>query len=132
MLPIFPTVWLLLAFPFVSTVVIRRVPPLLRLSGTHYHLTWGLGIAGLGLLFAGALGLLPAPVQLPLMLVGGAVAGFSMLNPPHEDRGSDGEDWRWRRPPEDPPPEPPGDGSLDWAAFDQLRAQWERESALGR
>jgi hypothetical protein len=128
----FPTVWLLLASPFVSATVIRRIPPLMSFSSAHYRLTWGMGIGGLSLLFVGALGLLPAPAQLPLMLLGGAIAGFSMLNPPREDRGSDGEDWRWRRPPEDPPPKPRGDGPLDWAVFDQLRAQWERESALDR
>jgi hypothetical protein len=131
-LPIFPTVWLLLALPFVSTMVIRHVAPLGRLSSTHYHLTWGAGIVGLSLLFAGALGLLPASFQLPLMILGGSVAGFSMLNPPREDRGSDGEDWRWRRPPGDPPPKPRGDGPVDWLVFDQVRAQWERDSALER
>jgi hypothetical protein len=132
MLPVFPTIWLLLALPFVSPLVFRRIPPLLRLTASHYGLTVFLGIAGLVVLFAGALGALPAFSQLPLMLLGGMLGGLSMVSVPRGDEGTDPDDWRWRRPPPDnPQPEPaPGMGGADWATFDRLRAQWERDSTL--
>jgi hypothetical protein len=132
MLPEFPTIWLLLALPFISAIVFRQIPPLLRLTAAHYGLTMLLGIAGLAVLFAGALGLLPAFSELPLMLVGGMLGGLSMVSAPRGDEGTDPDDWRWRRrPPHDPQPEPtPGAGGADWASFDRIRAQWERDSTV--
>ena len=130
MLPVFPTIWLLLALPFVSTMVFRQISPVLRLAGAHYGFTMLLGIAGLGVLFAGALRSLPASSELPLMLLGGILGGLSMLSVSHGGEGSDPDDWRWRRPPADAPrPEPvPGSGGLDWVTFDRMRAQWEHNS----
>ena len=134
MLPVFPTIWLLLALPFVSTAFIRQIPPLVRLCLRHRR--WALfgGLCGLACLYAGALGLLPPACELPLMLLGGLVAGFTMLSVPRSDRGSDGEDWRRRWPPHDPRPDPRADGGglLDWAAFDRARARWERDELTSR
>jgi hypothetical protein len=86
----------------------------------------------LGVLFAGALGVLPALSQLPLMLLGGMLGGLSMVSVSLGGEGTDPDDWRWRRPPPDnPQPEPPpGRGGVDWARFDRIRAQWERDSTL--
>ncbi len=132
MLPMFPTIWLLLALPFVSTIVFRQIPPLLRLTAAHHAATMLLGLAGLVVLLAGALGLLPAFSELPLMLLGGLLGGLPMVSGPRGDGGSGPDDWRWRpSPPDDHPPEPaPGGAGLDWAAFDRMRTQWERDSSL--
>jgi hypothetical protein len=126
----FPVLWLLLALPFVSMAVIRQIPPLMRLANTHNHITWPVGVAGLLCLYAGALGLPPTGHQLILMAVAGSLAGFSMLYLPQGEPGSDGDDWRRRRPPDEPPPKPPGDGPVDWAGFDRMRARWERDGLL--
>jgi hypothetical protein len=128
MLTTFPSAWLLLGLPFISSGAISGIRPLRRLVTRATRLTWWMGIAGLILLVVGLVGLLPAEITWSAMLAGGAVSGFAMFMPKRTDGGSDGDDWRRRRPPPDdpPPPEPSGGGPFDWELFDRLRAGWER------
>ncbi len=127
----FPSAWVLLALPFVSSAVIADVPGLRKLSTAHSRLTWPIGVAALLVLFAGLVGLVPATYALPVMILAGAVSGFVMFLPRRGD--GNGDDWRWRPPPpDDPPPDPDGDGPIDWALFDRLRARWERTPIRGR
>lgn len=127
----FPLLWLLVALPFVSSIVIVLTPGLQTLCASRTRITWPIGVLGLGLLFSGLIGLLPTAAALPLMLLGGAVSGFSMFWPaPRDTDSDDGDDWRRRPPPEEPPPPvPEGDGPIDWQLFDRLRADWEARPA---
>jgi hypothetical protein len=128
MLTSYPSAWLLLALPFVSSAVIASVPRLQELIRNRNHVTWPVGLAGLTVLLAGEIGLLPAGSALPVMLLGGVVGGFAMFRQ-RRDNGDD-DDWRrWRRPPDDPPPL---DGPIDWQRFDRLRRQWERRPLVRR
>jgi hypothetical protein len=124
----YPSVWILLALPFISSAVIASVPSLRKLTTTHNHSTWPAGLVGLLLLVAGLVGVLPAALGLPLMLLGGVVGGFAMFRTrPDSD---DDDDWRrWGEPPDDPPPL---DGPIDWQRFDRLRRQWERRPLARR
>lgn len=128
MLTSYPSVWLLLALPFVSSAAIASIPTLRKLTTTQNHVTWPSGVAGLICLLAGLIGVLPAAIALPVMLLSGVVGGFAMFR---TRPGSDGDDdWRrWRRPPDDPPPL---DGPIDWQRFDRLRRQWERRPLVRR
>jgi hypothetical protein len=124
----FPPVLVLLLLPFVSATVIANSAALRKLATTHDRVTWPLGVAGLGCLLAGLVGVLPGRYALPLTILGGAVSGFAVFWVPRTD-GGDGDDWRRRRPsPEGPPPEPAGGGPIDWQLFDWQRAEWERRS----
>jgi hypothetical protein len=128
MLTSYPSVWLLLALPFLSSAVIASVPKLRALSATHNHITWPAGLAGLVVVVAGLVGLLPSAIALPAMLLGGVAGGLAMFRTRSDD--DDGDDWRrWRRPPDDPPPL---DGPIDWQRFDRLRRQWERRPLAKR
>jgi hypothetical protein len=127
----FPAAWLLVALPFVSALVISQIRPLRRLVERRDRIAWMLGVGGLGLLFAGETGLLPATSALPVMLVAGGVSGFALLWPPRRDRGgSDGDDWLRDPPQAGPPPSPSGHRPPDWAQFDRLRAKWERRPTI--
>jgi hypothetical protein len=126
---LFPFVWLLLILPFISSAVIANFGPLRNLSASHNHLTFLVGLMGLGAFIAGLVGLVPRSWALPAVLVGGALGGFSFFLQ-HED-GEDGSDdgrWgRWDPPPDDGPPGPDNDG-IDWDLFDRLRSRWETQS----
>jgi hypothetical protein len=122
----YPSAWLLLTLPFLSTYVIRGVPPLLRLAGRRNTTMRLIGVAGLAAMAVALIGVVPPAVGLPTMVLGGAVSGFTVFTLPRRD-GSDGGDWRrWRPPPDDPPPHT--DQPLDWERFDRTRAQWERQA----
>jgi hypothetical protein len=95
--------------------------------------SWSASPEGCGnLRIAGALGLLPTGHKLLAMVLAGSLAGFSMLYLPRAEPGSDGDDWRRQGPPDDPPPKPSGDGPVDWARFDRVRARWECDRLLRR
>ena len=83
----FPAAWVLVALPFLSALVISQIRPLRELALTRYRLTWPLGIAGLGLLFAELIGALPAASALPVIFLAGTVSGFSLFWPLREERG---------------------------------------------
>jgi hypothetical protein len=120
-----PSAWLLLTLPFLSSLVVRSVPALRALATRMIWLTMPVGIAGLALLFAGLLGLLPKPYGLPLAVLGGIVSGYTVFTLPRS--GSDDDDWRRSGPPpDDPPPPPVPREPLDWDEFDRLRTGWER------
>ena len=88
-----------------------------------------IGAAGLVAMLVALSGVVVPTIGLPMMVLGGLVAGFIVFTLPPEG-GSDGDDWRgWRPPPHDPPP-PDTDGPMDWAQFDRIRAQWERQPDL--
>ncbi|HWE10968.1 MAG TPA: hypothetical protein VG325_16590 [Solirubrobacteraceae bacterium] len=129
----FPAAWLLVVAPFVSALVISQTPPLRRLVERRDRSAWLVGIIGLGLLFGGEVGLLPAGSALPVMLAAGAVSGFALLWAPRPGGGgggSDGDD-RLRDPPRTGPPESPlGHRPPDWGQFDRLRARWERRPTI--
>jgi len=125
----------LLLLPFVSVGAIAHSAVLRQLAATHNRVTWPLGVAGLGCLMAGLLGVLSGRVALPLTLLGGAVSGFAVFwvrrtdDSDDSDDSDDGDDWRRRGPsPESPPLHPAGDGAIDWERFDRLRAGWERRA----
>ncbi len=120
-----PSAWLLLTLPFLSSLVVRSVPALRALATRMIWLTMPVGIAGLALLSAGLLGLLPKPYGLPLAVLGGIVSGYTVFTLPRS--GSDDDDWRRSGPPpDDPPPPPVPREPLDWDEFDRLRTGWER------
>jgi hypothetical protein len=115
-----------LSVPFVSWLVVRKVPPLLRLATRMNRLTRPVGLLGLGLLCAGLVDMLPSPWGLPLALLGGAASGYTVFSARTDS--DDGDDRRGPGPPPDEPPPPPGvGGPIDWQGFDRLREQWERE-----
>ena len=117
---------LLVALPFISAVVIGLVPSLRRMCARHPRLTRSVGLAGLGLLLAGLVGVLSQPAAFPLTLAGGLVSGFSMFSSRCPGSEGDGDGWERRPPsPHGMPPRPRGDGP-DWEDFDRLRADWER------
>ncbi len=129
----FPSAWVLVALPFLSALLISQIRPLRTLATTRYRVTWPVGIAGLVLLFAELIGVLPAASAVPVMLLAGGVSGFSLFwpSPVEDDGGSD--DGRWRDRPSDdrpshdgPPLTPLGQRWPDWEQFDRLRAEWER------
>ena len=125
----FPAAWLLVALPFVSALVISQIRALRRLVERRVRTVLLLGIIGLGVLFGGEIGMLPASSALPVMLVAGAVSGFAVLwSPRPNGGGSDGDDRLPDPPPDGPPSSPLGHGPLDWAQFDRLRARWERRA----
>jgi hypothetical protein len=141
----FPAAWVLVALPFLSALLISQIRPLRELAATRYRVTWPLGIAGLVLLFAELIGALPAASALPVMLLAGAVSGFSLFWPtrgedgPGPGSGSGDDDWRGEGPPRGGPPR--GDGPPlaplghrwpDWEQFDQLRAEWGRRPSSPR
>jgi len=116
----------LLLLPFVSMTVIAHSAWLRKLAATHNRVTWPLGVAGLGCLVAGVVGVLSGRYALPLTILGGAVSGFSVFWVRRTDDSDDGDDWRRRTPsPKSPPPQPAGDGPIDWELFDRLRATWD-------
>lgn len=104
-----PSAWLLLTLPFLSSLVVRSVPALRALATRMIWLTMPVGIAGLALLSAGLLGLLPKPYGLPLAVLGGIVSGYTVFTLPRS--GSDDDDWRRSGPPPDDPPPPPSRAS---------------------
>lgn len=127
MLRSYPSAWLLLGLPFLSSLVLRSVPPLFKLASRLNRLTLPIGIAGLAILFACLTGVVPPPYALPLAFISGVVSGYAVfsLRPPE---GND-DDWRRGDEPPDEPPQPPGArGPLDWQLFDRLRAEWEQNS----
>jgi hypothetical protein len=127
MLSTYPSAWLLLGLPFVSSMVLGSLPWLWALATTMNQLTRAIGTLGLAALFAGLLGLLPAPYALPVAVLGGAVSGYAMFSLRDIGNGTDGNGWRRLGPPPDEPPPPPlADGPIDWQVFDRLRTQWER------
>jgi len=126
MLASYPSAWLLLTLPFLSSIVVRSVPWLLALATRMNRLTRPLGALGLACLFAGLFGLLPAPGALPVALIGGAVSGYVVFSLPRRDWDGGGGGWEGPDPP--PPDEPPplgASGPIDWGMFDRLRAEWE-------
>ncbi len=126
----FSWAWLLLALPFVSAAVIATVSPLSRVATVYHQVTWPLGIIGLGLLVVALIGLLSAPLSLPVSICGGAVSGFAMFWVRSD--GNEGDDWWWRGPPpDDGPPDPFDPGAIDWELFDRLRAGWARPRVRG-
>ncbi len=128
MLASFPLAWFLLALPFVSAAIIAQVAPLRQLASKHNWITWPVGLLGLAVLLAGLMGRIPTIDALPMTVLAGFVAGYSVFWSPRKDGGTDedDDDGHWRpRPPEEPPPEPIGDGP-DWELFDRLRRHWER------
>jgi hypothetical protein len=132
MQPSFPSVWILFVLPFASSGVIAHARPLRKLSTRHNRFTISVGIVGLGAIAAGMVGLLPVSWAILAVVVGGALAGFSIFSLPAKNTGGeqgppeDGGGWGRRPPPRDQPPRPAGGGGeLDWDHFDQLRAQWE-------
>lgn len=127
----FPAAWVLVALPFLSALLISQIHPLRRLAATRYRLTWPLGIAGLGLLFAELVGALPVASDLPVIFLAGAVSGFSLFWPSSgEEPGGSGPGGRQDDPSDDQPPwEPLGGGPPDWERFDRLRAEWERRAS---
>jgi hypothetical protein len=131
MLASYPSAWLLLTLPFLSTYVIRGVPSLLALAGRRNATMRLTGVAGLAAMLVALIGVVPPVFGLPVMLVGGAVAGFTVFTLPLNGE-SDGDDWRWWHPPPDDPPPPGTDGPLDWDQFDRIRAHWERQPVLRR
>lgn len=131
MLTTFPMAWLLVALPFISAIVISQVPALRRLAATRYRLMWPIGVVGLAVLLLELTGELPAGSAVPVMFLAGALSGFSLFWGMRPGGDGDGGDWRWGPPGEGPPPDPPGDGPLDWELFDRLRGQWERVDAGG-
>ena len=125
----YPSAWLLLTVPFLSSLIVSHVPFLLRLATRMNRWTRPVGLFGLTLLCAGLVGLLPSPWGLPLALIGGALSGYTVFSIHRGNEG--GEDWREPGPPPDDPPPPPGaEGPIDWQGFDRLREQWEREPTL--
>jgi hypothetical protein len=121
----YPSEWLLLTLPFLSSLVVQSVPALRALATRMVWLTLPVGITGLALLAAGLVGLLPKPYALPLAILGGVVSGYTVFTLPRS--GSDGDDWRRSGPPpDDPPPPPVPREPLDWEEFDRVRAGWER------
>jgi hypothetical protein len=117
----------LLLLPFVSATGVAHSARLRKLATTHNPVTWPLGVAGLGCLMAGLVGVISGRYALPLTVLGGAVSGFAVFWVRRTDDSDDGDDWRRRRPsPESPPPQPAGDGPVDWELFDRLRAGWGR------
>jgi hypothetical protein len=126
MVSTFPSAWLLLALPFASAGVIAHARPLRHLSASHHRVTWTVGVVGLCAFLAGLFGLVPARWTLAVVLLGGAVAGFSCFWTRRTDDG--GEDWRRPSPPPDDDPPPPGlpDIPIDWQKFDRLRSEWAR------
>lgn len=131
MLATYPAAWLLLTLPFLSIYVIRCIPALLRLAGQRNARMRLIGVAGLGAMAAALFGAVPPAFGLPIMVLGGAVSGFTVFTLPRPD-GSDGDDWRWGHLPPDDPPPPASDRPLDWDQFDRVRARWEQQSLLGR
>jgi hypothetical protein len=128
MIATFPLAWFLLALPFVSAAIIAQVPSLRRLASEHSWITWPVGLLGLAVLLAGLMGRIPTVYALPMTVLSGLLAGYSVFWSPRKDSGNDedDDDGRWPPPPpEEPPPEPIGDGP-DWELFDRLRRQWER------
>jgi hypothetical protein len=125
MLASYPAASLLLALPFLSSLVVRSVPWLLALATRMNWLTRPIGMLGLACLCAGLLGVFPAPYALPLAILGGLASGYTVFCLPRRGGGRDGGDW-WRRgpPPDEPPPPPLAGGPIDWQLFDRLRAQW--------
>lgn len=128
----FPAAWVLVALPFLSGLLISQIRPLRELAVSRYRVTWPLGIAGLLLLSAELIGVLPSTV--PVILVAGAVSGFSLFWPlrREDSDGPGGGDGRQGPPRDDPPrddgppPAPLGHHWADWDRFDRLRADWER------
>ena len=128
MLASFPLAWFLLALPFVSAAIIAQVQPLRQLATKHNWVTWPVGLLSLAVLLAGLMGRIPAVYALPMTVLAGLVAGYSVFWSPRTDSGNDDDDddGHWRPPPpEEPPPQPIGEGP-DWDRFDRLRRQWER------
>lgn len=126
MLASYPSAWLLLTLPFISTYVIRDIPALLRLAGRRNVTMRLIGVAGLAAMVVGLVARIPPEFGLPMMVLGGAVSGFTVFTLPRYE-GSDGDNWRrWQPPPDEPPP-PANDGRVDWDRFDRIRAQWERQ-----
>lgn len=121
-----PLLCVLISLPFVSATLIVLVPALHDLSDRHSRVTWPIGTIGLLLLLAGLVGLLPRSVDIPLMLAGGLVSGFSMFWSPRQESDGDGDEWRRWRPGPEKPPLGPLDRGPDWALFDILRTEWER------
>jgi hypothetical protein len=122
----YPSAWLLLALPFISGMTIASTPRLRNLTARHNGVTSLIGVIGLGCLTAGLLGAWSLPYALVLTIAGGSVSGFSMFGRWPRISRDDGDDWRrGREPPEEPPPPRTPDGSINWDAFDRLRAQWE-------
>jgi hypothetical protein len=137
----FPAAWVLVALPFLSALLISQIRPLRALAATRYRVTWPLGIAGLVLLFAELIGALPAASALPVMLLAGAVSGFSLFWPlrDQDSPGSGEGGWSGEGPPRDGPPgddgpplTPLGHRWPDWERFDRLRAEWEPRSSRPR
>lgn len=126
MLASYPSAWLLLTLPFLSSCFIRSVPALLNLAGRRNRTMRLVGIAGLATMLVALAGAVPPRFGIPMMIAGGLVSGFTVFTTRRPD--SEGDDWRrWQPPPDDPPP-PPDDGEpLNWDLFDRMRAQWERQ-----
>ena len=123
----------MLMLPFLSSLVLTRVPALRALATGMNWLTRPIGTLGLACLAAGLFGLLPAPYALPVAILGGLVSGYTVFSLPGRDDGSGGDDWRRPGPPPDEPPPPPvADGPIDWRLFDRLRTQWERQPLTTR
>ncbi|MFL5822983.1 MAG: hypothetical protein ACJ764_06020 [Solirubrobacteraceae bacterium] len=127
----YPSAWLLLTVPFLSSLLVRNIPALLRLATRMNRLTRPVGLLGLTLLCAGVVGLLPMPWGLPLALIGGALSGYAVFTAGGDSDA--GDDWRQPgEPPDEPPPPPGADDPIDWPGFDRLREEWEREPTLRR
>ena len=127
MLRTYPAAWVLVTLPFLSSILLRSVPPLWRLATTRNRWTRCVGTVGLVCLLAGLLGILPPPCALPLAILGGAVSGYAVYSLPRPDSGGNDDDWRRPDTPPDAPPPPPSEtGPIDWERFDRLRRQWER------
>lgn len=124
MLMSYPSAWLLLVLPFLSSCFIRSVPPLLNLAGRRNRMMRVVGVAGLVTMIAALAGAAPPHYGIPLMIAGGLASGFTVFTIAKPDYGDDG--WRRFGPPPDDPPPPPDDGEpFDWERFDRVRAQWE-------
>jgi hypothetical protein len=134
----FPAAWVLVALPFLSALLISQIQPLRQLAVTRHHVTWPLGVVGLLLLFAELIGALPSTI--PVILLAGAVSGFSLFWPlRREEGGGAGEGGSREDPPSDRPPRddgpplaPLGQRWPDWERFDRLRSEWERRPSPPR
>jgi hypothetical protein len=121
----FPGAWLLPALPFVSALLISQIRPLRKLAIARYRLMWPLGLAGLTVLLAALIGVVPGVSALPVMFLAGAVSGFSLFWSPPGESGLGGRDGGGGLPPGSPPLPPLSDAPLDWRRFDRLRGEWD-------
>jgi hypothetical protein len=137
MQPSFSSAWILFVLPFASSGVIAHTRLLRALTARYNRVRLSVGVLGLAAFVAGMVRLLPVSWALLAVMVGGALAGFSIFSvPPRQSGGEDDSDdggWGRRPPPDDEPPPPcGGGGELDWEQFDELRAEWERTPAVLR